>query len=59
MECRFEIPGSDDYCCTHDKNMGMIGIIVGVDDKSNLEASKKLRCSSKSKKMAPDLINSL
>ena len=39
--------------------MGMIGFVVVGDDKSNLEAIKELRFSSKSKKMAPDLINSL
>jgi hypothetical protein len=39
--------------------MGMIGFVVVGNDKSNLEAIKKLRYSSKSKKIAPDLINSL
>ena len=35
------------------------GFVVVGDDKSNLDAIKKLRFSSKSKKIAPDLINSL
>ena len=59
VEYKFEIPGIYAYWCTPHKNMGMIGFIVVGDDKSNLEAIKKLRFSSKSKKMAPDLINSL
>ena len=58
-EYKFSIPGIYAYWCTPHKNMGMIGFIVVGDDKSNLEAIKKLRFSSKSKKMAPDLINSL
>ena len=59
VEYKFEIPGIYAYWCTPHKNMGMIGFVVVGDDKSNLEAIKKLRFSSKSKKMAPDLINSL
>ena len=39
--------------------MGMIGFVVVGDDKSNIEAIKKIRYSAKSKKIAPDLINSL
>ena len=59
VEYKFEVPGIYAYWCTPHKNMGMIGFVVVGDDKSNLEAIKKLRFSSKSKKMAPDLINSL
>jgi len=55
----FDTPGVYLYQCTPHKSMGMIGFVVVGDDKSNLEAIKKLRFSSKSKKMAPDLINSL
>ena len=55
----FEIPGIYAYWCTPHKNMGMIGFVVVGDDKSNLEKIKKLRFSAKSKKIAPDLINSL
>ena len=58
-EYKFTIPGIYAYWCTPHKNMGMIGFVVVGDDKSNLEAIKKLRYSSKSKKIAPDLINSL
>ena len=58
-EYQFTVPGIYAYWCTPHKNMGMIGFVVVGDDKSNLEAIKKLRFSSKSKKMAPDLINSL
>ena len=39
--------------------MGMIGFIIVGDDKSNLDAIKAIRYSGKSKKIAPDLINSL
>jgi hypothetical protein len=39
--------------------MGMIGFIVVGNDKSNLEAIKKIKYYSKSKKLAPELINSL
>ena len=59
VEYKFEVPGIYAYWCTPHKNMGMIGFVVVGDDKSNLEAIKKLRFSSKSKKMASDLINSL
>jgi len=55
----FEIPGIYAYWCTPHKNMGMIGFVVVGDDKSNLEAIKKIRFSAKSKKIAPELINSL
>lgn len=58
-EYKFTIPGIYAYWCTPHKNMGMIGFIVVGDDKSNLEKIKKLRFSAKSKKIAPDLINSL
>jgi len=37
----------------------MIGFIIVGDDKSNLDAIKSIRYSGKSKKLAPDLINSL
>ena len=58
-EYKFTIPGIYAYWCTPHKNMGMIGFVVVGDDKSNLEAIKKIRFSSRSKKIAPDLINSL
>ena len=58
-EYKFTVPGIYAYWCTPHKNMGMIGFVVVGDDKSNLEAIKKIRFSAKSKKIAPDLINSL
>ena len=58
-EYKFTIPGIYAYWCTPHKNMGMIGFVVVGDDKSNLEKIKKLKFSAKSKKIAPDLINSL
>ena len=58
-EYKFTIPGIYAYWCTPHKNMGMIGFVVVGGDKSNLEAIKKIRFMSKSKKIAPDLINSL
>ena len=58
-EYTFTIPGIYAYWCTPHKNMGMIGFVVVGDDKSNLEAIKKIRFLSRSKKIAPDLINSL
>ena len=58
-EYKFTIPGIYAYWCTPHKNMGMIGFVVVGGDKSNLEAIKKIRFMSKSKKIAPELINSL
>ena len=59
VEYKFTIPGVYAYWCTPHKNMGMIGFVVVGDDKSNIESIKKIRYSSKSKKMAPDLISQL
>ena len=59
VDYKFTIPGIYAYWCTPHKNMGMIGFIVVGEDKSNLEAIKNIRFSSKSKKIAPDLIGSL
>ena len=58
-EYKFEIPGIYAYWCSPHKNMGMIGFVVVGEDKSNLDAIKKIRFSAKSKKIAPDLINQL
>ena len=58
-EYKFSVPGIYAYWCTPHKNMGMIGFVVVGDDKSNLEEIKKIRFVAKSKKVAPDLINSL
>ena len=59
VEYKFTIPGVYAYWCTPHKNMGMIGFVIVGDDKSNIESIKKIRYSSKSKKMAPDLISQL
>ena len=58
-EYKFEIPGIYAYWCTPHKGMGMIGFIVVGNDKSNLEAIKKLKYQGKSKKIAEELISSL
>ena len=55
----FKVPGIYAYWCSPHKSMGMIGFIVVGNDKSNLEAIKKIKYYSKSKKIAPELINSL
>ena len=58
-EYTFTVPGIYAYWCTPHKSMGMIGFVVVGGDKSNLEAIKNIRFSGRSKKIAPDLINSL
>ena len=58
-EYKFEIPGIYAYWCTPHKGMGMIGYVVVGNDKSNLEAVKKIKYMGKSKKIALDLISSL
>ena len=55
----FNIPGIYAYWCTPHKSMGMIGFVVVGNDKSNIDAIKSIRFMGKSKKIAPDLINSL
>ena len=55
----FNTPGIYAYWCTPHKSMGMIGFVVVGNDKSNLEDIKKIKYFSKSKKIAPELINSL
>tara|TARA_X000000368_G_C22750628_1_gene588209 strand:- start:29 stop:454 length:426 start_codon:yes stop_codon:yes gene_type:complete len=58
-EYKFEIPGIYAYWCTPHKGMGMIGFVIVGNDKSNLEAVKKIKYLGKSKKIAEELINSL
>ena len=58
-EYKFEIPGIYAYWCTPHKGMGMIGFVVVGNDKSNLEAIKKIKFMGKSKKIALQLITSL
>ena len=58
-EYKFNIPGIYAYWCTPHKGMGMIGFVVVGNDKSNLEAIKKIKFMGKSKKIAQELISSL
>ena len=58
-EYTFTVPGIYAYWCTPHKSMGMIGFVVVGDDKSNLDAIKKLKFYGKSTKIAEELINSL
>ena len=55
----FKIPGIYAYWCTPHKSIGMIGLIVVGNDKSNIEAIKKIKFYGKSKKIAADLLSSL
>ena len=55
----FKTPGIYAYWCTPHKSMGMIGFVVVGNDKSNLEAIKKIKFFGKSKKIAEELIKSL
>ena len=55
----FNVPGIYAYWCTPHKSMGMIGFVIVGNDKSNLEAIKKIKFYSVSKKLAKELINSL
>ena len=59
VEYTFTIPGIYAYWCTPHKNMGMIGFVVVGNDKSNLEAIKKIKYLGKSKKISQELIGSL
>tara|TARA_B100000965_G_scaffold18663_1_gene14007 strand:- start:756 stop:1190 length:435 start_codon:yes stop_codon:yes gene_type:complete len=58
-EYKFTIPGIYAYWCTPHKTMGMIGFVVVGNDKSNIDAIKSIKFMGRSKKIAPDLINSL
>ena len=58
-EYKFTIPGIYAYWCTPHKNMGMIGFVVVGNDKSNLEAIKKIRFFGKSRKVAKLLIEQI
>ena len=58
-EYKFSLPGIYAYWCTPHKSMGMIGFVVVGNDKSNLEAVKKVKFSGRSKKIAKKLISQL
>ena len=59
VEYKFEVPGVYAYWCTPHKTMGMIGFVIVGNDKSNLDAIKTIKYMGKSKKIAPEIINSL
>ena len=56
---KFEKPGIYLYQCTPHKAMGMIGIVVVGNDKSNLEKIKKIKVRGKSKKLLKSLLANL
>ena len=58
-EYEFKKPGIYLYQCTPHKAMGMIGIVVVGDDKSNLEKIKKVKLYGKSKKIFKKLLKEL
>ena len=55
----FSKPGIYLYQCTPHKAMGMIGLVIVGEDKSNLDKIKKVRVYGKSKKILKSLIKSL
>ena len=59
VEYEFKIPGIYLYQCTPHKAMGMIGIVIVGNDKSNLEQIKKVKLRGKSKKVFKNLLKEL
>lgn len=55
----FTKPGIYLYQCTPHKAMGMIGLVIVGEDKSNLEKIKKAKVYGKSKKLLKKLLKSL
>ncbi|MDA9914527.1 plastocyanin/azurin family copper-binding protein [Alphaproteobacteria bacterium] len=55
----FKVPGIYLYQCTPHKAMGMIGIVVVGNDKSNLDAVKKAKMRGKSKKVLKELLKGI
>jgi pseudoazurin len=55
----FKVPGIYLYQCTPHKAMGMIGIVVVGNDKSNLDAVKKAKMKGKSKKVLKELLKGI
>ena len=55
----FKIPGIYLYQCTPHKAMGMIGIVVAGDDKSNLNKIKTEKMRGKSKKVLKELLKDI
>ena len=56
---KFTKPGIYLYQCTPHKAMGMIGLVVVGDDKSNLDKIKKVKVYGKSKKILKSLLKTL
>ena len=59
VEYDFKVPGIYLYQCTPHKAMGMIGLVIVGNDKSNLEQIKKVKLRGKSKKVFKELLNEL
>ena len=55
----FKVPGIYLYQYTPHKAMGMIGIVVVGNDKSNLDAVKKAKMRGKSKKVLKELLKGI
>jgi len=56
---KFSVPGIYLYQCTPHKAMGMIGLVVVGNDKSNLDKIKKVKVYGKSKKLLKTLLKSI
>ena len=56
---KFTKPGIYLYQCTPHKAMGMIGIVIVGEDKSNLDKIKKVKVYGKSKKILKTLLKTL
>ena len=59
VDYKFEVPGIYAYWCTPHKAMGMIGLVIVGDDKSNLDKIKKVKVYGKSKKLLKTLLKSI
>ena len=59
VEYEFKIPGIYLYQCTPHKAMGMIGIVIVGNDKSNLGNIKELKYRGPTKKFAAQLIEKI
>ena len=59
VDYKFEVPGIYAYWCTPHKAMGMIGLVIVGNDKSNLEQIKKIKLRGKSKKVFKELLKEL
>ena len=56
---KFTKPGVYLYQCTPHKAMGMIGLVIVGDDKSNLDKIKKAKVYGKSKKLLKTLLKNI